>query len=167
MNESATVIIILGAPNDAKGNLSSIAIERCEQALKEYRSHAQPSVLPTGGWGAHFNTTSRPHGYYLREYLMARGIPETAFVEGAESSNTIEDAKLCRPIVARYGFQKLIVVTSDFHVARAGFLFQREFPNTPIAFSSSRTAVPTTELQKLKLHEESALAKLRQTGVTK
>lgn len=162
MSEALTAIVVLGAPNDANGNLSSIARERCEQALEEYRRHPEAKILPTGGRGPHFNTTSKPHVYYMRQFLNTHGIPEAAFVEGAESSNTIEDAKLCRPIVAHHGFRRLIVVTSDFHVARARFLFQREFPDVSIKFSASHTHLSESELQQRILHEQAALAKLKQ-----
>lgn len=162
MNETRTAIVVLGAPNDRHGVLSSIARERCDQALKEHRRHPESKILPTGGWGPHFNTTTRPHGHYVREHLTARGIPDEAFVECAESSNTIEDAKLCRPIVERHGFRKLIVVTSDFHVARARFLFEQEFTGVPMEFSPSHTRLPEDDLRKRILHEQMALSKLMQ-----
>jgi len=167
MNETMTAIVVLGAPNDENGTLSSIARERCEQALKEYQSHPGSRILPTGGWGAHFNTTSWPHGHYVREYLKTRGIPDEAFVECAESSNTIEDAKLCRPIIERHGFSQLIVVTSDFHAVRAQFLFERECPGVSIELSASRTLLPESDLQKRILHEQTALAKLKQNAAEK
>lgn len=167
MNETMTAIVVLGAPNDENGVLSSIARERCEQALKEYQSHPGSKILPTGGWGAHFNTTSRPHGHYVREYLKTRGIPDEAFVECAESSNTIEDATLCRPIIERHGFSHMILVTSDFHAARAQYLFERECPGVSIELSVSRTLLPESDLQKRILHEQTALARLKQNAAGK
>jgi uncharacterized SAM-binding protein YcdF (DUF218 family) len=56
----------------------------------------------------------------------------------------------------------LIVVTSDFHLARAQFLFTREFPDVAIAFSGSKTHLPDEELQKRIAHERNALTKLRE-----
>ncbi|MBI5822079.1 MAG: YdcF family protein [Verrucomicrobia bacterium] len=164
MDEELTAIVILGAPNDEQGILSSIAKERCEQGLQEYQRHPGAKILPTGGWGPHFNTTAKPHGHYVREHLKMRGIPDEAFVQCAESSNTIEDAKLCRPIVAQHGFRKLIVVTSDFHVPRARFLFEQEFPGFSMEFSPSRTQLPEDDLRRRILHEQTALAKLQQNN---
>jgi uncharacterized SAM-binding protein YcdF (DUF218 family) len=156
-------IIVLGALNDENGILSSLARERCDQALLEYRQHPGSNIIPTGGWGKHFNTTSQPHGHYLREYLLAHEIPAQAILECAASSNTIEDAKLCRPIVERRGFRKLIVVTSDFHIARARLLFSQEFPDLPIEFSAAKTHLPAQELQERINHEQNAIAKLNET----
>lgn len=155
-------IVVLGSPNDADGKLSTIGLERCRQALAEYSQHPDACLLPTGGWGAHFNTTDKPHGYYLGQYLMAHGVPEQRILECAESANTIQDAVLAKPIVERHGITELIVVTSDFHVPRAQFLFQREFPDIRLSFSAAKTELPEDDLRRRKDHEEKALAGLRQ-----
>jgi len=154
------VIVVLGSPNDAEGNLLSVAQERCSQAYEEYLKHPEYAVLPTGGWGKHFNTTDKPHAYYVKQELMERGVPESAFLPCAESSNTIEDASLSRPILDAYPYAELIVVTSDFHAARARFLFTREFPNRRITISESSTILPPEVLTRLRNHEKNALDKL-------
>ena len=155
-------IVVLGSPNDAEGNLSSIGIERCQQALAEYARNPGARMLPTGGWGDHFNTTDKPHGYYTRQYLMAHGVPKADFLECAESANTIQDAQLVRPIVRRHEIDELVVVTSDFHIPRAQFLFKREFPDLRLSFSAAKTHLPDEELGRLKEHEKRALARLKQ-----
>jgi uncharacterized SAM-binding protein YcdF (DUF218 family) len=155
-----TAVVVLGFLNDERGVLSGVAIARCRQAIVEFRKHPGSRIIPTGGWGQHFNTTSKPHGHYLREYLERQGIPGAAIVECVESANTIDDARLCRPLVERYGFRTLIVVTSDFHMARARFLFTRAFPDVALVFSGARTTLPAAELQARIAHERNALAKL-------
>lgn len=159
MHRSA--VVVLGSPNDQEGRLSSLAIERCEQALIEHKRRPDAYILPTGGWGAHFNTTEHPHAYYLRQFFIASGVCERQILECAESANTIEDAKLTKPIVERHGISELIVVTSDFHVARAEFLFRREFHDVALLFSPAKTHLPEADLRHLKHHEEKALARLK------
>jgi len=159
---SKTAIVVLGSPNDSEGNLSIIAIERCQQALTEYSQNPDAYILPTGGWGEHFNTTDKPHGHYLRQYLTAHGVPERRILECAESKNTVQDAALAKPIVERHRITELIIVTSDFHVPRAQFLFQREFPNIRLSFSAAKTNLPEDDLTERKQHEETALNRLKQ-----
>jgi uncharacterized SAM-binding protein YcdF (DUF218 family) len=160
------LIVVLGSPNTDQGELYSIAIERCEQALTEYARHPDYKILLTGGYGSHFNTTNRPHAAYLKKYLTSRGIPDQHFVEFAESSNTFEDAALSKPIALKYGANTVLVITSDFHLDRARYIFEREFADTGITieFSTSRTDETTCQidLEALKKHERNALAKLRQ-----
>lgn len=157
------IIIILGAPNDEKGELSTIARERCERAIKEYRRHPSYKFLLTGGYGNHFNTTEKPHAYYTKHYLISRQVPEQdILLEFVESSNTLEDARLSQPIVKRYDVQHVIVVTSDFHFERAKYLFQQTFKDIHLSFSGSHTDLPQQELAALMLHEQEALQRLHE-----
>jgi uncharacterized SAM-binding protein YcdF (DUF218 family) len=162
MTDKPTVIILLGSTNDGRGVLSSIARERCDRAVVEFRRCPGSRILPTGAWGDHFNTTQTPHGQYLRDYLVAQGIPADAILEHVESSNTVEDAKFSRPVLEHHGFHQLIVITSDFHLARAQYLFAREFPDLAIQYSASPTVLPSEEWERKLAHERSALAKLKE-----
>jgi uncharacterized SAM-binding protein YcdF (DUF218 family) len=157
-----TAIVVLGSPNDAQGHLSTMAIERCQLALSEYRRRLGAKVIPTGGWGEHFNTTEQPHGYYLRKHLEAQGVRADDILECVESANTIEDAQLCRPVVERHGITDLIVITSDFHLPRARFLFEREFSKARLTFLGAKTRLPKAELARREQHEKMALSGLRQ-----
>ena len=155
------IIIVLGSPNDDNGRLLSMALERCSQALVEHRENPDYAILPTGGWGSHFNTTDKPHAHYIKQALKAQGIPDSAFLPGVESSNTIEDAALARPVLEIYSEAEIIVVTSDFHAARARYLFEREYPGRHIRMSASTTHLAPDELLKLKDHEQEAMKRLK------
>jgi uncharacterized SAM-binding protein YcdF (DUF218 family) len=154
------IMIVLGSGNDTRGNLLSTAVERCEQAICVYRQNPGIKILPTGGYGAHFNVTDKPHASYLRQYLAAHDVPEEDVIEPALSSTTIEDARLTRPIVDKYGVKRVILVTSDFHMRRARYLFERAFQGIELAFSACVTHLPQDELLARQRHEEQALARL-------
>lgn len=132
------VIIVLGAQNDASGRLSATALARARTALAEYHRRSGSKLLPTGGYGIHFNTTGRPHAYYVAQFLISRGVPRTDILEFAESSNTLEDAILSKRILERYALESVTVVTSDFHMPRAWLLFQKILPSQTIEFVDVR-----------------------------
>lgn len=159
------VILVLGSPNDAQGHLYSIALERCRRALRLHRDNPTWPLLLTGGFGAHFNTTDKPHAYYLRCWLETSAVPPTAFLPFAESRNTLEDASLAKPILLATGARCALVVTSDFHADRARFVFEREFTGTGVTlcFVTTETdeAACPLDLAALKRHEVAALAGLR------
>jgi uncharacterized SAM-binding protein YcdF (DUF218 family) len=161
------MIVVLGSPNSEDGELYSIAKERCEVALAEYAKRPDWKILLTGGYGAHFNTTDQPHAVYLRHYLVKRGVPGQAImVEFAESANTLQDASLSKPIILKYQVSEIILITSDYHVDRARYIFEREFADTQvhIEFSVSKTEeVCELDLKALRKHEQEALAKLRKS----
>ncbi len=159
------LIVILGSPNTEQGELYSIARERCELALVEYARHPGYKLLLTGGYGYHFNTTNSPHAVYLRHYLTSRGIPEDQIVEFAESSNTLEDASLSKSIVLKYEVNGILIITSDYHLKRAQYLFEKEFADTEVVIRFSVSQTDEThcplDLEALKRHEREALAKLK------
>jgi uncharacterized SAM-binding protein YcdF (DUF218 family) len=161
------VIILLGSPNSDQGELYSIAKERCTEVLKQYDRHPTYKILLTGGYGAHFNTTRQPHAWYLKRYLLHNGIPENQFTEFAESTNTLEDATLSKAIVLKYYFSNILVVTSDYHLTRAKYIFEKGYAD--VSGELSYIAVATDEsaceidLLELKRHEITALEKLKQT----
>jgi uncharacterized SAM-binding protein YcdF (DUF218 family) len=99
--KSFGLIIILGSPNSQNDELYSIAKERYKLAIQEYQQHPSHKILLSSGFGALFNTTNQPHAFYLKQYLISRGIPVTAFTEFAMSRNTLEDASLSKPIVLK------------------------------------------------------------------
>lgn len=155
-----TAIVLLGAPNDSNGNLSKIALERCEKALELSTSHPDALVLPTGGFGDHFNTTDKPHAFYSRKWLVAHGVDEERFLRHAESGNTVADARKAKPILLEAGITDIIIATSDFHADRAMLCFKHALQGTGIGISISpaTTALPVDELQKLKAHEAKSVA---------
>jgi uncharacterized SAM-binding protein YcdF (DUF218 family) len=158
------IIVLLGSPNTDRGELYSVAKARCERAWREYQQHPGYKILPTGGFGAHFNRTDKPHAFYLKRYLIARGVAEDDILEFALSRSTIEDVALSYPIVTKHGVQHVIVVTSDYHADRAQFLFQRTYKGISLTFSLCPTDEQRCELDlsALKAHEKKALARLRQ-----
>jgi uncharacterized SAM-binding protein YcdF (DUF218 family) len=161
------IIVLLGSPNSDQGELYSVAQGRCERAILEYHRHPGWKILPTGGFGAHFNTTNKPHAHYLKEYLVAHGIPEEDILKFAASRNTVEDATLSYPIVKRHGVGRAIVVTSDYHGDRARYVFGREYGDVALTFALCPTDEKTCELdlRALKAHEKEALAELKRQDI--
>jgi uncharacterized SAM-binding protein YcdF (DUF218 family) len=168
--QDAGIIMVLGSPNDARGALGSVAVARCERAAALAHDNPGWNVLLTGGYGAHFNTTQKPHAHYLKEYLTRRGVPSERILAFAESRNTVEDATLSRPIVVAHGARVVAVITSDYHVARARYVFNREFSD--VAVCMLFVGVPTDEarcefdLARQKQHERDALNALMQRALT-
>ena len=155
------LIIVLGSPNSEKGELYSTGLERCQTAAEQYRLHPDYYFLLTGGFGAHFNTTSFPHAHYVKNCLIGLGIPESRFTEFAESRNTIEDAALSRPIVEKYAAKDLIIITSEFHLKRAEHVFRRVYAG----FDGTTCFIPAKnpsdcDMQEIQRHEKEALCKL-------
>jgi len=147
------VIIVLGSPNDDEGNLSDMAISRCEQVVIEFDKNPNYKILCTGSFGEHFNKTEIPHAQYVKEHIQACGIPNSVFLDFTLSRFTFEDATLSIPAFEKHQVKEAILVTSDFHMNRAKLLFTTIFPSVRFTFSASNTACNDAELQRLASHE--------------
>jgi uncharacterized SAM-binding protein YcdF (DUF218 family) len=165
------MIVVLGSPNCENGELQSIGKERCELVLAELAKRSGWKILLTGGYGAHFNTTDQPHAAYLKHYLVKRGVPSEVIVEFAESTNTLQDASLAKSIVLKYRVPEIVVVTSDYHIDRARYVFEHEFADTEVhlefAVSQTEEEACAFDLKAQKKHEQEALAKLKERNIKK
>lgn len=168
METMAGLIIILGSPNDEQGNLSVMAQGRVALGYQWYQARraAGWKLLLTGGFGEHFNRTNHPHAYYLQQWLLAQGVPAQDILGFALSRHTGEDALLARPFVERHGVRQLLVVTSDFHLARVEFIFRAVFPEYALEFAGAPhlPTCSTAEQERLVAHEAQRLAALRAAG---
>jgi uncharacterized SAM-binding protein YcdF (DUF218 family) len=159
------IIIILGSPNDEHGNLSDIAISRLNRGLHEYRQHKGYKILCTGGFGEHFNVTNTPHAKYAQNYLLQSGVLRTDILEVVESQNTAEDALLAKPVVEKYGMKSLIIVSSDFHMKRVKYIFNKVFKGFHLTFCGAKSNLTEQKYKVLKNHEERELKKIKKTGL--
>jgi len=94
-------------------------------------------------------------------------VPEEDVLAFAESQSTIEDAALSYPIVRQYGARRAIVVTSDYHAARARHVFEHVYRDVALEFAICPTDAEHCDLDlpALQAHEQEALATLRVQGL--
>jgi len=118
------IIIVLGSQNDKKGNLSPNSKNRVDRAIEELNKNPGYKLLLTGGFGK-FNRTLKPHAYYLKRYTLKKGVKEEEILGIVESGNTVEDAYLSKPILEKYKPKKVFISTSNFHLPRAKYIFER------------------------------------------
>ncbi|MGV3588444.1 MAG: YdcF family protein [Adhaeribacter sp.] len=156
------IIVVLGAPNDEQGQLSIMALNRLQTGLRFYRHNQDFKFLCTGGFGPHFNTTNQPHAYYAAQYLISQGVPTTNILPYVLSRHTVEDASLVQPLLAQHKSDKVVVVTSDFHMPRAALLFNKYVTSQYILFLEAVSTLDAATLVKLQKHERNALAWLQQ-----
>lgn len=161
-DNNTSILIVLGAPNSPEGLLSPIAISRLDTCFAVYRQEGA-YILLTGGYGPHFNTTDKPHAWYARQYLKGKGIPSHKILDSVESKNTVEDATLSKPLITTLQPALVTIITSDFHLHRAGLIFCDVYQHiAPLRFIAAPSyALRLEELQALIKHEANALEQLR------
>ena len=113
--EDSDVIIVLGAQVKEDGTPSVALERRLTAALESYQADPQ-LIIVCGAQGAN---EPRPEGDVMRDWLIEKGVrPEDVVAETA-SFNTRENLVYARAIMEHRGLSQALVVTSDYHVARA------------------------------------------------
>lgn len=159
-----TLIIQLGAPNNADGSLPVIAKSRSQTTFSTWQQYADAHILCTGGFGAHFNQTDKPHWHWSQAELQRLGVSSKMLQPGIDSRFTFEDASLTLAwLSTQEGFTsdntQLLIVTSDFHQPRVQLIFDALFDGWHKSYVSAPTPLPQDEYQKLQAHELSVITR--------
>ena len=110
---SANAIVVFGAA-EYDGRPSPVFRARLDHALTLYHRGIAPIIITLGGAGG----DAYSEGGVGREYLMARGVPESAIIAETESRNTEESARRVAVIARANGLHKLVIVSDGTHLFR-------------------------------------------------
>lgn len=109
------VIIVLGAQVREDGTPSVALERRLTAALESYMEHPQ-LIITCGAQGAN---EPRAEGDVMRDWLVERGVSEQDVVAETASFNTRENLVYAKAIMDHRGLTRALVVSSDYHIARA------------------------------------------------
>ena len=114
-------IIVLGYQADSDGNPTPEQLARTTEGVREYERDVAPRLIFTGG---------ATHKEFVEAQVMARtaeaqGIPKSAIFIEPEARDTIHNACYAVRIMKAHGWHSAEVVTSAYHLPRAGLIFNR------------------------------------------
>lgn len=118
----ADVIVVLGVgpPVDEQGRPAEELVRRVAKGVELYNAGLAPAMIMTGG-----NTY---RDYYessvMKEAAVDRGVPAGAIIEEREAMDTIGNARCSAGIMRDHGWERVIVVSSPYHLKRAKKLFE-------------------------------------------
>lgn len=112
---SADAAIVLGAAAWGQ-NPSPVFRERINHAIALYRQGLVQALIFTGGQG---ERSALSEAEVARRYALARGVPAGAIFIEDRSTNTRENLGLARAVAQAQGFQRLLIVSTPYHMRRA------------------------------------------------
>ena len=113
--KDSDVIIVLGAQVKADGTPSVALERRMTAALETYKTDPQ-IIICCGAQGAN---EPAAEGDVMRAWLIDRGVREEDVIAETQSFNTRENLGYAKEIMRERGLEQALIVTSDYHVARA------------------------------------------------
>jgi uncharacterized SAM-binding protein YcdF (DUF218 family) len=120
--DSADAIVVFGAA-EYDGRPSPVLRARLEHAHDLYRMGLAPIVITTGGSAA---DPSFSEGGVGRDYLIQRGVPESALIAETQASDTAESAQRVAVIMRANHMRTCIAVSDAYHVFRIRKLLEHE-----------------------------------------
>ena len=115
--QPSDVLIVLGGDN--------LHGDRAARAAELYRGRWAPRVVASGpplrSYASEADLTYKD--------LSERGVPADALIRLAHSAqNTHEEAQAIRRLVAARGWERVLIVTSNYHTRRSRYIFRRVLP---------------------------------------
>jgi uncharacterized SAM-binding protein YcdF (DUF218 family) len=118
----ADAIIVFGAA-EYDGRPSPVYRARLEHANNLFRKGLAPVVVTTGGAAADPNFSEGGVG---RDYLIRRGVPESALIAETQASDTAESAERVAVIMRANHMRSCIAVSDAYHVFRIRKLLEHQ-----------------------------------------
>ena len=135
--ENYDAIIVLGAQVKEDGEPSIQLQWRLDAAVEAWK--AENTVIVTcGGQGGN---EPAPEAVVMKDYLVAQGVPEEMILTDSVSSNTRQNIRNAAELLDGRGVNKVLIVTSDYHLARAMSLAQDEGLNATGVGSPTRKGI--------------------------
>ena len=120
--QPADALVVFGAA-EYDGRPSPVFRARLEHANDLFRRGLAPVVITTGGAAADPNFSEGGVG---RDYLIRRGVPESALIAETQASDTAESAQRVAVIMRANHMRNCIAVSDAYHVFRIRKLLEHE-----------------------------------------
>ncbi len=123
----ADAIVLLGGGVRARVNDHSLAnlnrwADRILYSAVLYQAGKAPRIVATGGGKENGDTEAG----LMRDILGVMGVPADAVVLENKSLNTYDNARFTAPLLREHRWDKVLLVTSAFHMRRAVATFRAE-----------------------------------------
>lgn len=109
--------IVLGAKLRPDGSMTTTLQNRVQAAAQAYGNGLIGHILVCGGRGEDYGGVTEAQA--MASALMARGIPAARILTEDSSRDTRENLRNAKAILESHGFATVLLITSDYHIARA------------------------------------------------
>jgi uncharacterized SAM-binding protein YcdF (DUF218 family) len=125
----ADALVVLGRGVDPDGTLPKLAIQRVERAAELFAWGVAPRIIFSGRCSLMTEVMpARTEAAAMADYARSLGLPARALILEEDSRDTIGNAYfVLRNFLEPNDWMSIRVVTSDFHIQRTAWVFQKVF----------------------------------------
>jgi uncharacterized SAM-binding protein YcdF (DUF218 family) len=144
----ADAIVVLGGGVNADGTLPLVARARVDRAVELYHAGIAPRMILSGRCGLTDPEPLVTEAKAMSRYAHEQHVPLDALLLEEEARDTMGNAYFVREMyLAPNGWTSIRVVTSDFHLSRAAYVFRKILgPEYDFSFVSSDSGFSPREL---------------------
>jgi uncharacterized SAM-binding protein YcdF (DUF218 family) len=123
----ADAIVVLGRGVEPDGALPRLAKQRVERAAELFAWEVAPRLIVSGRCSLMTDVMPpRTEAAAMADYAISLGLPSRAIILEEESRDTIGNAYfVLRRVLEPNDWMSIRVVTSDFHIQRSAWVFQK------------------------------------------
>jgi len=118
----AEAIVVFGAAQYS-GRPSPVFKMRLDHGYELFERKLAPVIITTGGQGGDPKFSEGGVGH---DYLLARGVPDTALIAETQSDDTSESVVRVAAIMQRNGLHTCIAVSDPYHLYRVRRMLEHE-----------------------------------------
>lgn len=127
-NDNSMLVVILGFALNDDGTMKQELIGRLETGLAIAKEYPESYVVVTGG-GTAKNNPNVTEGGLMGEWLLKQGLEPSRLIVENRAQDTVGNAKNTYEVLkTKYpSVNKVVLVTSDYHVPRGCILYYTKF----------------------------------------
>lgn len=144
----ADAILVLGGGVLPDGTLPLVPRTRVERAVELFRGGIAPRMVLSGLCGLMEPVPAVSEAAAMAAYAVELGVPREALLLEEESRDTLGNAYFTRErYLEPHGWSSIRVVTSDFHLSRAAWVFRKVLGGSyDFSFVSAASGLTPREL---------------------
>lgn len=118
--EKFDVVVVLGAAQMPDGSPGPVIERRMAKAIELWHEGKAANLLVTGGC----TISDIPEAETMAAIAREAGVREDAIVIENRATRTLENAVFSIKMIKGRGWETVLIVTDDFHMARATYCFR-------------------------------------------
>lgn len=121
-------ILVIGSGISPEGNLTEIGKSRVQKAVELYNKNIAKRILMSGKYSHNFNyIPQKTEAEAMKEYAVILGVQESHIFKEESSLDTIGNAYFTKQFMEKMNWRNILLVTSNFHLARTEYLFKKVY----------------------------------------